>query len=80
MKINYTDGRSVTVRDEEEAYNLLVAEFPEVTFSSNGSPSATIDESELRQNGRVLAWRNEKESENDDGAKAVAEVSIIVKR
>lgn len=66
MKINYTDGRTVEVANEDEAREILDAQYPEAEYA------------DWQQSGyapeRMLVWEDSDAADNDDGANAVAEI------
>lgn len=70
MTIKYANGRMVEVETEEEAMEILSAEYPEMVTCENGWEPDNADGTRER----LLVWENEEESENDGGQNAVAEI------
>jgi hypothetical protein len=62
-RITYSDGRKATTETHDEAVSMLREDYP----------GLVIDRGE----DRTLCWENEADSENDAGAKAVAEIREI---
>jgi len=66
MKINYTDGRTVEVANEDEAREILDAQYPAAEYG------------DWQQSGyapeRMLVWVDSDAADLDDGANAVAEI------
>lgn len=62
-RITYSDGRKATTETLDEAMEILTKEYPSLYTDDSGD--------------RTLCWESEEKSENDDGAKAVAEIREI---
>lgn len=60
MRIRWSNGGRDEASNLNEAKAIIKRKYPSAFFWDEGE--------------RTLAWRNEAESENDDGAKAVAEI------
>lgn len=67
MNITYTDGRVTVVDSDEEAREILLAEYPQAYFLDDYQPVNSRHE-------RMLVWETEEDSDNDDGANAVASI------
>jgi len=74
-KIRYSDGRIVYTGDLEEAHEILIGRYgEEVVYRDNGEVVSYPYEREIDDAGRILVWANERDSENDGGQNAIAEI------
>lgn len=60
--IKYANGRTVRNSSHADALADLREEFPAMVTNNDGA--------------RTLVWENEQEAENDDGKRAVAQLTI----
>jgi hypothetical protein len=67
MTLKYAGGREVTLANEDAVIALIIADYPDYVAAENWEPQAEGRE-------RLLIWANESAANNDDGARAVAEV------
>lgn len=61
--IHYANGRHVTYETRDEAIEAIMAAYPDAVIYDDG--------------GRTLVWRDQEASENDDGARAIAEFVTV---
>ena len=81
VKVNYTNGSPSAVHDSiQEAVETILSHYPDgVIYDAGGferasySPDSAYD---VRNGRAALVWRNEAESVNDDGARAIASINI----
>ena len=81
-EISYSNGQTETADTLREAYEALIARYPEMTAiheigQLDWSESDKRIEQE-RDGYRILVWKSEEESANDDGRHAVASVRCQV--
>ncbi|DBA35097.1 TPA_asm: hypothetical protein vir515_00012 [Caudoviricetes sp. vir515] len=74
MIIEYANGRSVKVEDEEDARRLIGEEYPDAVYG---------DWEEIAgERQRILVWQDEEDAgepgTGDDGSNAVAEIVYYV--
>jgi len=61
--IHYANGRHVTYETRDEAVAEIMAAHPDAVVYDDG--------------GRTLVWRDAASAENDDGARAIAELVTV---
>jgi hypothetical protein len=73
MNITYTDGRVTVVDTEDEAVEILESEYPDCYILDEWQKVNSRHE-------RKLVWAAESDSENDDGANAIASIRREIAR
>lgn len=76
MHIEYANGRTVEVENEDEAREILEREYPDVVFCDQWElHHCASDDHEVM---RLLVWENEEiagePGSGDDGSHAIAEI------
>ena len=74
-KIRYSDGGIDHAGDLEEAHQILIERYgKEVVYCDNGEAVPYPYEREIDNADRILVWANKRDSENDSGQMAIAEI------
>ena len=66
VQISYTDGRTADYDSYDDAVAAIEAAYPDAEIGHDGDLTDGGD--------RTLCWACESDSQNDDGAKAVASI------
>lgn len=71
--IKYSNGQTDTAEDFEAAMAKIRSRWPEAIAWQDGNEITCNDDVTC---GRVLVWATEKDSVNDDGRRAIAEIIL----
>ena len=77
-KVTYTNGNaSETHATLADAFRSLLARFPDLSAYTDDGCRVNEEAPEWHAVERIIVWENEDDSEEDDGARAVASISRV---